>query len=229
MLAGMPDASRKSKIYMAEICPAVLAESIADYKSQIANIASFARRIQIDLSDGIFTPHKTVEISEIFWPTDILADLHVMYRRPHEVLDLLISKQPHMVIVHVESESNLLNFFNRLHENSIKTGLAFLPETNIGEHKDLLRIANHAMIFSGSLGEFGGQADLDNLRKIQQIKDINKNIEIGWDGGANDHNTSKLIANGVDVINVGGYIQKAPDPKTAYAILQAIVSKQATP
>jgi ribulose-phosphate 3-epimerase len=62
-------------------------------------------------------------------------------------------------------------------------------------------------------------ADLTLLEKVQQAKSINPNIEIGWDGGVNAENVRQLADAGVDIINSGGYIHRAPDPALAYHTL----------
>jgi hypothetical protein len=40
---------------MAVICPAVLAETAERYHQQMEKVAGFAERLQIDLTDGVFT------------------------------------------------------------------------------------------------------------------------------------------------------------------------------
>ncbi len=60
------------------------------------------------------------------------------------------------------------------------------------------------------------------LTKVRQLRKLKKDIEIGWDGGINQDNAKKLILGGVDVLNVGGSIQKAGSPAKAYATLKSI-------
>ena len=84
---------------------------------------------------------------------------------------------------------------------------------------------DHVLIFSGDLGHFGGKADLTLLNKVKYLKDKKPSLEIGWDGGINDQNAQNLLDGGVDVLNVGGYIQRSGDPAHAYAILKGIIGK----
>jgi pentose-5-phosphate-3-epimerase len=53
-------------------------------------------------------------------------------------------------------------------------------------------------------------------------------LEIGWDGGINDRNISQLVFGGVDVLNVGGYIQNANNPERAYNSLFRIADETGT-
>ena len=75
------------------------------------------------------------------------------------------------------------------------------------------------MIFSGNMGQYGGEADLLLLEKVPLIRDIHPNVEIGWDGGANMDNTRQLVHGGITCVNVGSAINNAQDPKAAYDAL----------
>ena len=50
-------------------------------------------------------------------------------------------------------------------------------------------------------------------------------VEIGWDGGVMVDNAYSLVQGGVNVLNVGGTIQKATDPPAMFAKLQQEISK----
>ncbi|HVI69808.1 MAG TPA: hypothetical protein VM581_05145, partial [Magnetospirillaceae bacterium] len=55
---------------------------------------------------------------------------------------------------------------------------------------------------------------------------INANVEIGWDGGVAPDNVASLCLGGIEVLNAGGHIQQAADPKEAYATLVSNVPKE---
>lgn len=206
---------------MAVVCPTVLALTSQDYERQMDRIASFAERVQIDLADGIFAPVKTTNLIQTWWPKDVQADIHLMYEKPHVELETLVSLRPSLVIIHAEAEGDLVSFVQHLKRFEIKTGVALLPETQVSDKRELISNVDHVLIFSGDLGRFGGKADLGLLKKVAQIHDINPAIEIGWDGGANADNIHELVAGGVDVVNVGGAIQRSEDSEKAYATLVA--------
>lgn len=208
---------------MTVICPTVLAEEPHAYREQMERITPFAKRIQIDLTDGDFAPSKTIGIEHIWWPESVQMDIHLMYRRPAAVINQLLTLHPHMVIVHSEAEVVFSEVAANLHHHDTKAGLAVLAETPVDSIKPLLSICDHVLIFSGTLGRFGGTADLNLLEKAKQIKSLKPSIEIGWDGGINAENAKPLADGGIDVLNVGGFIQKADDPSGAYAKLKSIV------
>jgi len=208
------------------ICPTVTPTTPdpAEYKQQLERITPFATRIQIDMMDGDFAPSQSLSPIQLWWPESITADIHMMFRRPLEHLETLVSLKPHLVIIHAEAEGDLKGMLEHLQRLGIKAGVCLLKQTSPESAKDLIEIADHVLLFSGDLGYFGGTADMNVLKKIIAIKTINPEIEIGWDGGANAENVAELKAGGVDVINVGSAIQQASDPAEAYRQLQAIIA-----
>ena len=212
---------------MSLICPSVTPSSPDPhvYREQIERV-SFAPRVQIDLMDGDFAPHKNLNPIQVWWPDGMQADIHLMYRRPSEHLETLISLSPHLILLHAEAEGDIPSYLEHIRKFGIKAGVAILPDTSIESVYGCIEVSDHVLLFSGNLGEFGGKADPGLLEKVPQIRAISPGIEIGWDGGANADNVQALAAGGIDVINVGGAIQRAADPKQAYEELCSLVSSK---
>lgn len=206
---------------MAVICPTVTAFDAHDYRQQVERVADFAERIHLDLMDGVFTKTKSPKLDQVWWPHGIRADLHLMYQRPDLYLEQIIHLEPQLVIIHAEAEGNFGSFADRLHQADIRVGVALLESTEAELIRPALNNIDHVLIFSGSLGRFGGEAHLKLLGKILKLKQWKPSIEIGWDGGVNDKNARQLMKGQVDVLNVGGFIQRSSDPAAAYAKLVA--------
>ncbi len=204
---------------MATICLTVTANTTTEYSQQLGRIQGFAKRIHIDFMDGIFAPTKSVGLDDAWWQPGPMIDLHIMYQNPLEHLEIVIRMQPHMVIIHAEADG-ADEFIDKLNDLGIKRGLALLQSTSVESIKKFLPKLDHVLIFSGNLGNFGGVVDVSLLEKVRDLKDIKPTLEIGWDGGINDKNIATLALGGVDVLNVGGYIQKADEPENAYDKLQ---------
>lgn len=209
---------------MAIICPTVLAEDAHAYREQMARIEPFAVRAQIDLCDGDFTPNKTVGLAQIYWPDGLVADLHLMFKRPAEQLETCISLNPNLVIIHAEAEGDLRAMVLELQSVGIKAGVALLAGSKPEAHQDLIGLADHILLFAGDLGHFGGTANMDVLKKIPDVRALNPVAELGWDGGISPENVPLLLSQGVEVLNVGGFIQRADDPAAAYDALISLVS-----
>lgn len=210
---------------MSVIAPAVLAENTIAYKEQMDRIAGFAERVHIDITDGEFAPTFTVGINDLWAPEGWLVDVHVMAHNLQEYVPKLIALRPNMIIVHAEARSDVLGALNQIKQADIRAGLALLRPTVPRTVEQLIQTAEHVLIFSGELGRFGGTASLMQLEKIRLVKGINPQAEIGWDGGVTVDNAYSLVQGGVDILNVGGAIQKSSDPRGTFARLQQEINK----
>ncbi|HZL07618.1 MAG TPA: hypothetical protein VFC50_00290 [Candidatus Dormibacteraeota bacterium] len=209
---------------MVVICPTITAFDPHQYREQVERLIPFAERIHIDLMDGEFAPTKSPDLDSIWLPDGLISDIHLMYQRPMDYLDKLIKLKPNLVVIHNEADVHHMDFAARLHAENIKAGLAILSDTPVEYAYQIMHSFDHVLVFSGRLGYHGGQADLELLDKVHKIRKHHPDAEIGWDGGINDKNAIQLVDAGVDVLNTGGFIQKAANPEKAYAELQKLLN-----
>ncbi len=207
------------------ICPTVTAFNPQEYDRQVHMLRQFAERLHVDLMDGEFAPTVSPPLADVWWPHDLIADIHIMYQHPMDYIDDLIGLRPNMVIIHAEAAVHHMHFAALLHRHGIRAGVSILQDTPVDNIKQIMHSFDHVLLFSGHLGYHGGQADMGVLAKAQEIRQYYPQIEIGWDGGVNNENAVQLIEGGVQVLNVGGYIHKAEQPAAAYATLQALASQ----
>jgi ribulose-phosphate 3-epimerase len=208
------------------ICPTVTAPEPHAFREQMERVADFALRVHIDVSDGTLAPNKLIDFDRIWWPGGVRADIHVMASDPFKHTKLYRALGPQLVIVHAEAKGDFGAFADEMHSHGIETGIALLPDTAVDFIAPGLDLIDHVMIFSGKLGSFGGEADPGLLKKVSQLKQLKPTLEISWDGGINDRNAQALAEHGVDVLNVGGYIQRAENPRAAYETLEKLVTPQ---
>jgi ribulose-phosphate 3-epimerase len=214
---------------MAEICPTVTAYAQDQYNSQMELVAKFAHRIQIDLMDGMFTKEASIAAVNAWWPVGVRADFHFMYNDALAGIKAVADHKPNLVIVHAEATGVFSEVKSFCQEKGIKIGIALLGETDAQSIIPVLADIDHVLIFSGNLGYQGGStADFGLLEKVKVLKSIKPDLEIGWDGGVNDQNVSELVTGGVDVLNVGGFIQNADNPERAFKFLQRIANETST-
>ncbi|USN97012.1 MAG: hypothetical protein H6797_02360 [Candidatus Nomurabacteria bacterium] len=211
---------------MSTIVPCVTVSTPEDYKTSLGRVHTFARRIHIDFSDGSFAPNQSIAANQIWWPQEWQTDIHAMVADPTIHVDSLLALRPHLIIFHVEVKIDLMPVLQKIKAAGVKAGVALMRTTVPSDVSQLIGAADHVMIFSGDLGKYGGKASLMQLEKIRLIKNINAGVEIGWDGGINLDNAFSLMQGGVDVLYVGGAIQTAANPESAYAALVKEVGKQ---
>lgn len=210
---------------MAVICPTITVETPREYAAQMATVQAFAERIHIDVADNEFTPRQLLPLGQVYLPTGIVSDIHVMLAHPFAQLMTLISLRPHLVIVHAEAKGDLRKGMVELQKVGIKAGVAILPDTQVEDVAELVIAADHVLIFAGHLGYQGGEADMGQIKKVAAIRQLKSDIEIAWDGGINDQNAAELASGGVDVFNVGGFIHNAQDPKQAYDAIRKVIQR----
>ena len=212
-------------IRQVSIVPAILTDNKQDFRAQVEKINAFTRRVQIDVTDGVFAPTQTLDITNIWWPKNWEADLHLMATNPSEHLDTILKLSPSLCILHAEANEDLTPSFNALKEAGIKTGVALLPSTYPGNAKQYIDIVDHVLIFAGQLGMQGNPADLMQMEKIPLVRNMKPEVEIGWDGGANMTNVRALAHADLDVINVGAAISQAENPAAAFEELVSEIDK----
>lgn len=212
-------------IRQVSIVPTILTDNKQDFRAQIERINIFTRRVQIDVTDGLFAPTQTLDITNVWWPKNWEADVHLMAAKPSEQLETLLKLSPSLCIFHAEASEDLTPSFQTLKAAGIKTGVALLPSTFPGNVKSYIDLVDHVLIFAGQLGVQGRPADLMQMEKISLVRSMKPEVEIGWDGGANMTNVRALAHADLDVINVGSAISQAENPAAAFEELVAEIDR----
>lgn len=208
-----------------KIVPTILVDNMKNYESAIKQIDSFTKHAQIDITDGQFATSKTIKLDQVFWPKDWVVDIHMMVEQPSFYIKTLTRMKPHLVIFHAEVQEDLLPILDQLRESGIKAGVALMRPTVPNNVAELIKKADHVMIFAGELGKMGGAVSLLQREKVRLIRKINPDVEIGWDGGANVDNIFSISRSGVDIINVGSALAYANDPQAVFEELKAQIAK----
>lgn len=220
---------------MKQIVPTITAATPDDYAREFDKL-SFAPRVHVDITDGEFAPSETVNLNQVYFDDARTWDLHLMMNAPQDWLHQVISLHPSLAIFHAEipnAREILLKIREHLAKFDTKFGVALLPETEPADFREVIESADYVLVFGGHLGYQGGTADLSQLRKVAEIREIWKNAnvdeatrEIAWDGGANLDNAEQIFSSGVDVLNVGGAIAKSENPQKAYDALREMAESR---
>lgn len=207
---------------MASVAPTINATNPADYAARIERVKGFAKRLHIDVGDGVFTDVKTPGLTQVYDIDGVPFDLHLMMMHPEGQLENIISLAPQLVIVHFEAPFDHAAFFRELRPLEIKVGLAINVETTVEQVRHLLSHIDHLVVFTGRLGHNGGEFRADCLEKIAQARALKPELEIAVDGGLNQETARMAVEAGADVLDVGSFIHDAEDPEIAYIAVAAI-------
>ena len=199
---------------MAVITPTITTDDPHVFRDDLDRIATFSEGVHIDFADGILAPVSLLPVDKAWRHDDLITHVHIMYQQPLEVIDEIQALEADLVILHAESD-DVKEALETLSEQGIRTGIALLPETSVADLADLRidDLFDHILVFAGHLGYQGGKADMSQVHKVEELRVRYPDVEIGWDGGVSDTNVQELVAAGVDVLNVGGFIKNAENPK----------------
>jgi ribulose-phosphate 3-epimerase len=208
---------------MASVSVTINSNTPADFAARMERIKPFAKRIHVDLSDGVFTDNKTIGAAQVYDWDGVTMDLHLMLEHPMSQIETVISLNPSLVVCHYESADDLAAIFEQLQSVGIKVGMAIKPDTTIEQVADWLPKIDHLLVFTGAvLGPNGGDFQLDLLEKVGAARALKTDLEIAVDGGINQSTARLAIDGGADVLNVGSFVHDAEDPEMAYEAIRAI-------
>lgn len=210
---------------MAIVVPTITAENAHVYREQIERVQPFAKQIHVDLMDGVFTPNRSLDSAQVWWPEGLKADIHIMYENPLRIINSLLALKPNLIIVQAECRDDISVIRAITKDNKVRLGISLLANTAVDSVANILPELDQLLVFSGNLGYQGGSSvDLNLLTKVAEAKAINPQIELAWDGGLNNINIQKVAEAGVSILNVGSYIHTANDPEVAYSTLSELLA-----
>lgn len=194
---------------MPTIVPAILEENIDSFlgkQSEIFKISGL-QRIQIDISDGKYTPRRTLNLSDL----DVLNpayewEAHLMVENPESYFFDAKLLGFNTVIFHFEAvsdKSKLVAFAEELRAYKIRPGLAINPETPVEEMLPYVDFFEQILILAVEPGYQGQEQAPAIVDKVQKLKKHLKNAIIEVDGSVNSSNIVSLLQAGADLLVVG--------------------------
>ena len=208
---------------MKPIIPAILTDNFFDFQQKLKKVESLSSWLQIDISDGKFTPSKTLS------PNDLLPlkfnqnlELHLMVFEPEKYFLTAEKLKAKRVIIHYEAiEKNIDKIFSKKYPFTL--GLALNPETPVEKILRHLSKVNFILILGVTPGAQGQKFQEPVLGKIKKIKTFSPKTIIEVDGGINETTIQKINQAGADIFVVGSALLKARKPKKMMAILEKLI------
>ncbi len=232
---------------MIDIIPAVLSKNYEDLKNKVALMRGIVPVVQIDFSDGIFTPNKTwpfdtggiedfnfrkilnEEEGMPFWE-DLDFELDLMVSDSISNFDIYTKLSPKRIVFHLEAVGDKEEFKNFLEgmdvyiKDAIEIGLAINTTTPV---EDIFPFINEVdFVQCMGIEKIGYQAqDFDErvLSQIKSLKDKFPDLVISVDGGVNFETAPALINAGVERLVVGSLILKSQDIRETIFELENLV------
>ena len=194
---------------MATIVPSILEESSYDFELKLEEILKIAKleRIQIDFSDGKFTPHKIMLVSEINVLNPAYTwEAHLMVENPESyLLDCKIAGFNNC-LVHFEAfedKAGLEKIALMIREYKMVPALAVNHETAIDAIQPFIQYFEYIQLMSVKPGYQGSEFIEATYERVEKLKKNSPDCIIGVDGAIKFSNIKQIANLGVDYLVVG--------------------------
>ena len=202
-----------------QISPSILSADFSQLGTEIKRLEEGgADMIHVDVMDGHFVPNLTIGppvIKALREHCSLKFDVHLMISPVHKYIRAYADAGADIITIHPEATQNLEESIKVIKDLKKKVGVSLNPESKIELITEFLDQIDLVLIMSVNPG-FGGQKfmpevldKIKQLKKIQQDKDLNFDIEI--DGGINFENCKIAIDAGANILVSGTTVFKSND------------------
>jgi len=206
---------------MAQIIPAILAESFEDAQGKVHLVAPYTNWVQLDVSDGIFAPTVTWGEPELIRELGgVSVEVHLMVQKPEEILPLWLDSGAKRIYIHYEATQEHEKCLSLIRGAGMEAGIALLQKTPVDVLEPFEKLLDAVLIFDGELGEYGGTFHEEILEKISTLRRNYADLTIEVDGGMNPESARKVVEVGADAVVAGSFIFGSKNPQAAIEELQ---------
>jgi ribulose-phosphate 3-epimerase len=193
--------------------------------------------LHVDVMDGCFCPMMTVGPGFIkAIKTPLLKDIHLLIDEPLNKLEGYVAAGADMITVHVESCRHVHRVLQKLGDmanandpdRGIIRGIALNPGTPLEVVQPLMDELEMIFLLAVNPGWRGQkfipstQERLVRLRQI--IRDADKNILVGIDGGITRNNIAEVARMGADIIVTGSAVFDGKTPRENIKFMISAIS-----
>ena len=185
--------------------------------------------IQIDVSDGKFTPvviwNNPEQLSEISGQVlDFHIETHLMVQRPEADAERWLEAGAKRIILHIESEFDFEKVKKLCEKHGAELMLALKLDTPVEKVFPYIngQISNIKLIqlLAVNPGHSGQKFQPQVLEGVRTLLKRHPDVIIEVDGGINPNTAVQVIEAGAKYIAVGSYIFESDNPVEAYRELK---------
>lgn len=211
----------------AAVIPDILTYSIEELRNKVGRADQFAKRVHIDVIDGVFVKNKTVmpdDLHKVDWG-DLAVDIQLMVDEPIRFLPDLIKVKQVRVIGHIERMENVEEFISVSKKMGMLVGLGLNLETEIEKLTDLqLKRAEVMLLMAVPVGFSGQKFDKSVLVKIVALRQRGFEGDIVIDGGMNAETIPECLKAGANQFAVNSALWQTKDVENTYRKLERLIT-----
>lgn len=180
---------------MIKIIPAIMSDSLEEFKKELGKVWSVVSRVQVDVIDGKFTERKTVGPEELNMIDTVVAfDVHLMVEKPEEWVSRCAMGGVDRVFGQVEKMEDVVAFVGDVQAEGMAVGLAYDIDTSLDGLKEVIDNLDAVLLLAVKAGKQGQEFDEKVLEKIKEVRELSKKITLVIDGGLNEEKIKKCLA-----------------------------------
>lgn len=204
---------------MKSIYPSLIAKNQKELDLRFKKVGTLSKFLHLDIMDGKFVKNKSL-MFDFKLPKTKKYYAHLMVRDPLKWIRSNYSKISG-VAIHFES-NNLDKSIELAKQKKKHVALVIKPRTSVKKIVPYLNKVEFILVMTVNPGKYGAKFLSNNLKKIDEIKKLNKKMDVGLDGGINDKTIKK--AKKADFFICGSYLQKSDNAKESLSRLNKLAS-----
>jgi len=206
------------------LVPAILTDDPKSLETMVRQAETFTTHAQIDIMDGQFVPSRSITWEHLS-PLSIKLtwEAHLMVLYPEDYLEGFRQVGAQKIIFHYEATPSPREVISLARNLGLGVGLAINPETPVPAILHLASEVDSILLLSVNPGFYGSKFIPEVRDKVAELHHTSPNLEIGMDGGINEHNIAEIAQSGVDVICVGSAIFRQPQPAESFHYLESLI------
>ncbi len=225
-------------LIMIEIIPAIIPVSYEDLEYKLSLVRGLVKSVQIDISDGKFTPNitfpfnygdfaifekiKSEEEGLPFWK-DFDFEVHLMTLNPEKYAVEWQSAGAFRLVVHAETLHDFTSLRKDIAELT-EIVVALNLDTDLEKARPFLNEIRSVQLMSiANIGFQGRGLDEKIYSRIGALREMKSDLTISVDGGVNLDNAQSLIDAGANRLVVGSAIFDSEDIVGVIAEFKSIV------
>lgn len=226
------------------IVPAVLPKSFKDLSEHLERIAGGAKRVQVDIVDGSYAPHKTWPYHDGGTFKKIIEEEHglphwdvfdyefdLMVANPLEVLMSYVHAGASHIIVHARSQTSveavqkLVDLRSDLGAFEVKVGVALMPDAQPEELEPFEAQYDYVQVMGVEhIGKQGEPFDKRALNLLERLRRRYPELPLQVDGSVNKDTARSLVEAGANVLVAGSAVFGQDDALAAIVELEKIAN-----